>query len=608
MKKISRSLNVNMKKFRNLLLSLNALALLYCGSVNATAGWNGYTLQYETDLGTFPSVNVSVSDTDSEATIESVIGSNTHVCFNAGDYTSFTLNISSSGAGSAAGSHKFLSLCGGDGVTWPDDMSSGARAVIGRVVFAGAANWSIRQLVFNPLGSGAGISWDTNASYLWFDRIWLNGAPNSMVGTLMVGTGDAENIVVQNSIIENTGLNPGTDLQGVKVRGDNWRIVHNIIRNTSGDAIQCDQNTGCDGLTIIENNYLYLTSGYWGDCDGSGHDTNDCSAGEDAIDFKEGAATNIYVLNNIMWGWKTTDTHFGSTNSFGYCVNMTTTSTFQITGVVVNGNICMSSAHGFSLGNDLLDNASVNFNISYDMNYARDSSTQTAPVTSEGFGCRQSDNSEMLFNMSIGDEYWFDTATNCNPVEVKGWIIIDNASGVVNDSWGASTEVDYNVFFNATEETTESPDHDLVYTYANWIADTDYYEGDMVNLSTDDTEGTGSGAIYIQTESAGCHSGTDIGRFVYPFAGLRTYEGSCVWAALLGERRFYIPDNYSFVVFKMPYGRLYMPPDNDDPIMDTLILDTLRAAAPSTFTSGNGINNASAGTFPIDVDMDGNSR
>lgn len=247
----------------------------------------------------------------------------------------------------------------GDESIHPAAQAEADRAIIGGLRFRNADHWVIHQLTARPRDPGhINVIWLDDGDHNLLDRLLVEGGGGGGGQVQIAHQGNA----LQNSVLRNTILEPNADVHCLVVAGpaSDFRIVNNEIYDCGGDSIQVHAGN-VNGLTVIENNDLYLTSALYSDCTGNQQTSGTCACAENALDLKNGGVDGepLLVEHNRAWGFRDTDTACSGTGSGGNGFIIHIGAQY----VLVRANVLLDVPGGIATPNELAHHVSLIGNV-----------------------------------------------------------------------------------------------------------------------------------------------------------------------------------------------------------------------------------------------------
>jgi hypothetical protein len=558
---------------------------------------NGYTSEYECRAGG-PQCNVDIATLTQAACDQTITTataptnnwsalnqSNTVICIQAGDHTGRgTLTLTTSGTSGTRKVLRYTRVSDNNDEPW--NQTSGNRATVAGIVITGNY-WVIHRLYFTaPVEFGADNGTGNNNIA---NRIFATYAPG-----FVVDNHSGTNVTLQNSVVRNTSFDGLDDRPCVGTgQATNFRVINNEIYDCQGDEVifQTSGNNPFAG-GVVENNDLYITSALY---------HGDAAWSENAIDIKGGgtSANPVRFIHNRMWGHRDTScsSSCGGLGSAGESIIFHTTSGGTNSYGLIQNNIIMDGSMCISVPNYSPDHWSIVGNICYDMRGPTGGTTRALALES-------STSVEVYLNTFIstvnGNSAGWLSYGRGQSEDIRCNVAID--SGTI-DAWGSgtSTQLDYNVYYNATHGGETNKIDKTLTTRANSTA---YSLNQVIRLtSTAPADGTSGDFLYIVT-TAGTTAGSPP---TYPVTlGASVTDGTAVLKAIRG------PYSFRRKLRTVSGGEAVVIP-----YADTLLASALPEylACPSgsdTNAIGErasiGINNIKPPNPPFDTDLVGTSR
>jgi hypothetical protein len=332
-----------------------------------------------------------------------------------------------------------------------------------RLIFDGGSHWVVHRLSGMGYADQYALRVEPLSHHIVIDR--MNFA--DFRGAVLVLSGPdpaspTHDVTIQHSRMDSMSAS-GIDADAVAVMlsGSPWdeyrkvqdvHIVDNEIRNCN-DGVMLIRHPELAGGhevdypgTVIDCNHFYVDSEVYTDGAGN-HDPDGLWAWtENAIDLKGGTddPTNpVVVSNNMMWGYRRTDTNGGGSGSWGTAFG----GHYHVKNVEVFGNVIFDSNRGLTFGDPhglpySGENLNVHDNIFYDIGFS----------TSGGIGfCHyfyESRNVRYERNTVVGVEAhsrWMSHGDSEIGLEVRCNAIVDSAA--MTGTRAADTIVEDNYFY-----------------------------------------------------------------------------------------------------------------------------------------------------------------
>ena len=452
------------------------------------ADLNGYTAQYECRAGNsncpVDVVTYSARACDQNIAVStawaSINWSNNTICLEAGDHTAKgTLTIPSTAAGTE-GNYKVLRYYR-SGDTNDEPWNQASPATIKRLV-VNTNYWIVHRIRVNGQTGDNEILGGGNI----LNRMLVENSNGANVIAVVLG-GSNDNWF-QNGVVRTTSKNPGADQNCIAITGRNY-VINNELYDCT-DGVQAWQNgPGAVAGTVVENNDFYTTAAY------DSGPTESCV--ENGLDWKTGGtlANPAKILHNRIWNFKANDTGCSATGAAGDAIAMNAQVSGDVSYVLIQNNIVLSSYRGITTPNLGANHLSIIGNLIYNI----DSPFEPGPAMDMG-ACSDC---ETNLNTVISAERaaWLDTNADfrCN-------VMIDIANAVSGtDSSGA--QKDYNVYYNATNS------------------------GEINNISKTLNTRTNSTAYFLNAilrsaTNGSCVNGTEEACFLYKVTVAGTSAGS----------------------------------------------------------------------------------
>ena len=254
-----------------------------------------------------------------------------------------------------------------DKTTHPVDMEHSKQAVV-RQIFVGGINepsaasyWIIDRLVIR--GSVGANQIANNSSKNIFNRIVIEEGRSAYFVF-----NDSNNNVLQNSVLRNAKMVPGSDRCLVYFSQNlNDRVVNNELANPAGGGCVQQGPSSLSG-NVIYGNDCYATSERYTDCNGNLDPSGECAASEEGIVIKGPAnsSNTLLIANNRIWGFRKCDTKLAGTGSPGHAINIGSGNQ-GVSNVIIEGNLIYDSPSGIYLADKVRD-IQIKDNIIYDIN------------------------------------------------------------------------------------------------------------------------------------------------------------------------------------------------------------------------------------------------
>ena len=424
-------------------------------SVTHAADVNGYTAQFELNVGSAPACSAiidSVNDSDWNRLNDPAYPV---ICIAPGDYSSrgaITLTVNGSPS-----NKRWLRYYNSANSNPPWEQSAPERAKLNRLVFSSANYWIIDGITVDDGGAvqeAVKFMDGTNAKNNVVNRVLIENSGDHLVS---VASGNDDNSI-QNSVLRNCVVAPGLDSSAISISGNvrNTRIVNNEIYNCVKGVYVSEH--GAAG-TIVENNDIYINTDRYTNCNGSLTTTGTCSAAEVLIGMKSGGTSSnpVLIIKNRMWGMRAADTSVccAGGGAQGDAVGLdgngdgadpNTTGTKY---TMLRNNIVMDSQHGITSYWDGVRNNSMIGNILY--NIRRYSTKfQSYAFSAEG-GYNSS--SEWYLNTIVDSDVWMNFGVAPNS-DVRCNLAIN--SGSAASSPGSGSQVTNNAYYATSGTATDN--------------------------------------------------------------------------------------------------------------------------------------------------------
>lgn len=432
-----------------------ATAMLFGAAQTFAADHNGYTAQYERNIGAPPACDVFINSSSDPDWAKINDSSARVICFEPGDYSAKgVITLTANGAN---GRERWLRYFNrSDNGTHPVKQNASDRAVIGGLKFNGGDYWIIHRLTI----SGRGQSYspvdfpETNSDNNVLDSVLAENARYNIV--TIFPSNDYNTI--QNSVLRRCLATPDQDWSGIGLFGGptNTRVVNNeVYECTKGFYISEHAAPG----TIVENNDMYIAKSQYTDCRGNYTTTGICAAAEIVIGMKAGGSRDnpIRIIQNRLWGARVSDQSnicCGS-GTGGDVVHFSNALSNPATGtryVLFQNNVVMDAQNGIGDWWDYTSNNSIVGNIIYDIRKMHPS--HAGHALSSNF----LSNTEYYLNTIIDAHTWFEFGGGRNS-EVRCNVVIN--SGVRTGGPASGMQVDGNAFYNTPFFTTGSATNNI---------------------------------------------------------------------------------------------------------------------------------------------------
>ncbi|MCK5797937.1 MAG: right-handed parallel beta-helix repeat-containing protein [Deltaproteobacteria bacterium] len=269
-------------------------------------------------------------------------------CVKPGDYRSIG-NISLTVSGTKNAPRVIRHAAADTGATsHPATMSVSEQAIVRGFQFNVASYWVIDRLSTSGPASPAVVRMSTGSTHNILNRMRIE---DMGYGVRMVTGADYN--VVQRCLIGNMRIHKGTDATCIENAGDHVRgtkVIQNEIYNCNDGIHLVGPKAGGRSYpdTILAGNQIYLTNTLYSDCKGNRSPSGDCACAENAFDIKVGSkekAHPVLITENIMWGYRRTDTLCGGSGDVGTLG----VAHFDVQNLIISKNVFYDSPRGVTI-------------------------------------------------------------------------------------------------------------------------------------------------------------------------------------------------------------------------------------------------------------------
>ena len=367
-----------------------------------------------------------------------------------------TVVIRSSGTQEA---WRYISLYNGNDVH-PAKLDRSEQANV-KMVFNNAHYWVVDRMSSFDSGNQNCFLIRNRSANILLNRLHLS---NFWDAINIRGPSDApftENITIQFSRFDR--MSPegiDGDRIAILLSGEVWNhdrtiantlILNNEFRNCNDGILLAshpDQGYRVDYQgTVIDHNHIYVDEEVYTDGRGNPDTLGLRAFTENAIDLKGGSEypeNPVRIINNVLWGFRRTDTNGGGSGSAGAAI----TGHYHVKNVVIRNNLIYNSNRGIVFADAAgmefsVENAEVSGNIIYDIGYSTSGGVEYANYFYHSKNVKFRDNTLVMID---GRARWLSLEGDEQNLEVTSNVIVD-----ANEQSGrrsATTFFSDNIFFN----------------------------------------------------------------------------------------------------------------------------------------------------------------
>jgi hypothetical protein len=257
-----------------------------------------------------------------------------------------------------------------------------------KIVFDDAHYWVVDRMSTFDSGYDNCFLIRNRSSNIILNRLHLSGFQDAINIRGPSSPPFTENITVQNSRFDRmTPEGIDGDHIAILLSGEIWnhdrtivntKILNNEFRDCNDGILLAnhpDQGYQLDYRgTIIDHNHIYVDREVYTDGRGNPDTLGIRAFTENAIDLKGGSEdpdNPVVVSNNILWGFRRTDTNGGGSGSAGSAI----AGHYHVKNVVIKNNLIFNANRGITFADPAgmefsVENAIISGNILYDIGYS----------------------------------------------------------------------------------------------------------------------------------------------------------------------------------------------------------------------------------------------
>lgn len=357
-----------------------------------------------------------------------------------------------------------------DADTHPVKMLAAQRAVIRQIVLGdtrtddSANHWTIDRLTVAGFTDG-GNALEAGSSDNVLNRLLIEDGQKTFLAFRR-----GRNNILQYSVLRNARPVPNTDCTFIYLSEDqHTSILYNEMYNATASVIQLGPSSLSDHLIV--GNEMYVTPDYYTDCRGNRRRDGQCSCTEMGFVAKGTAYTDRWLRfeNNILSGFRPTDTACGGTGSSGAAVDLGSGGSL-VRNFLISGNVIFNSSLGIYLG-EKVENVVMTNNVLYGITHPT-ASTKTLPGTGVSFTYA----SDLVFRFNTIAATPFPlrgASARAHRQDIQCNAMLGDSRQKLAHWWSLDSVVDNNYFFDATAFYTLKPTGTRTYVTSQEASTTD---------------------------------------------------------------------------------------------------------------------------------------